>query len=141
MGRKQYLVFAALLLAGVGMFVGAGLIGRSDPPDAALRIPGVEGLIPERGDEVLQQQRLGIDLEPGYVVRSFTVSPDARCLEPVELVDFMNPTGGLNLYVYQPGEGLPVRALSPDDNCVKALIENIQRPGELHEVEWAFTVS
>ena len=141
MGRTQYLIFAALVLAGIGMFVGAGLIGRSNPPDAALRIPGVEELIPERGDEVLQQQRIGIDLEPGYVVRSFSVSPDARCLEPVELVDFVRPTDGVNLYVYQPDEGLPVRALSPDDNCVRVVIEDIQRPGELHEVQWEFTVS
>jgi hypothetical protein len=141
MGRKQYLIFTALLIAGIGMFVGAGLIGRSDPPDAALRIPGVEALIPERGDEVLQQQRLGIDLEPGFVVRSFTVSPDARCLDPVELIDFVRPTDGVNLYVYQPDEGLPVSALSPDNNCVHVVIEDIQRPGELHEVEWSFTVN
>lgn len=141
MGRKQYLIFAALLAAGIGMFVGVGLIGRSDPPDAALRIPGVEALIPGRGDEVLQQQAIGIDLEPGHVVRSFTVSPDARCLEPVELVDFVRPTDGVNLYVYQPADGLPVSALSPDDNCVRIVFENIQRPGELLEVEWAFTVS
>ena len=141
MGRRQYLIFAALLAAGIGMFVAVGVIGRSDPPDSALRIPGVEALIPERGDEVLQQQRIGIDLEPGYVVRSFTVSPDARCTEPVELVDFVRPTGGLNLYVYQPADGLPVSALSPDDNCVRIVFENIQRPGELQDVEWAFTVS
>lgn len=141
MGRKQYLIFAALLVAGIGMFVGAGLIGRSNPPDAALRIPGVEALIPGRGDEVLQQQQVGIDLEPGFIVRSFTISPDARCLEPVELVDQVRPTDGLNLYVYQPDEGKPVVALSPDDNCVHVVIEDIQRPGELHDVEWAFTVN
>lgn len=141
MGRKQYLIFAALILAGVGMFVSAGLIGRSDPPDAALRIPGVEALIPERGDEVLQQQRIGIDLEPSFVVRSFTVSPDARCLSPIELVDFVRPTDGINLYVYQPDEGKPVTALSPDDNCVRVVIEDIRRPGELADVEWTFTVS
>lgn len=141
MGRKQYLIFTALLLAGIGMFVGAGLIGRTNPPDAALRIPGVEELIPARGDEVLQQQRIGIDLEPGFVVRSFTVSPDARCLAPVELVDFVRPVDGVNLYVYQPDEGKPVTALSPDNNCVHVVIEDIQRPGELHDVEWAFTVS
>jgi hypothetical protein len=141
MGRKQYLIFAVLLVAGIGMFVGAGLIGRSDPPDAALRIPGVEALIPERGDEVLQQQQVGIDLEPGFVVRSFTISPDARCSAPVELVDFVRPTDGVNLYVYQPDEGKPVVALSPDDNCVHVVIEDIQRPGELTDVEWAFTVN
>ncbi len=141
MGRKQYLIFATLVIAGIGMFVGAGLIGRSNPPDAALRIPGVEALTPERGDEVLQQQQVSIDLEPGFVVRSFTISPDARCAAPVELVDFVRPTDGVNLYVYQPGEGKPVVSLSPDNNCVHVVIEDIQRPGELHDVEWTFTVN
>ncbi len=141
MGRKQYLIFAALIVAGVGMFVGAGVIGRSNPPDAALRTPGVEALIPERGDEVLQQQQVAIDLEPGYLVRSFTISPDARCGSPVEVVDFVRPTDGVNLWVYQPDEGKPVVSLSADNNCVHVVIENIQRPGELHEVEWAFTVN
>lgn len=141
MGRKQYLIFATLLLAGTGMFAGAFLIGRSDPPDAALRIPGVEALTPERGDEVLQQQQVAIDLEPSFLVRSFTISPDARCASPVEVVDFVQKTDGVNLYVYQPDEGKPVEALSPDNNCVHVIIEDIQRPGELHDVQWEFTVN
>ncbi|MEQ8840040.1 MAG: hypothetical protein RIB98_03590 [Acidimicrobiales bacterium] len=141
MGRRQYLIFFALMIAGIGMFVGAGLIGRTDPPDAALRIPGVEALTPERGDEVLQQQQVSIDLEPGFVVRSFAISPDAGCASPVELVDFVRPTDGVNLYVYQPDEGKPVAFLSPDDNCVRVVIEDIREPGELYDVEWAFTVS
>lgn len=141
MARKQRLIFSALVLAGIAMFVFAGMVGGSDPPDQALRTPGVEGLVPARGAEVPQQQQVGIDLEPGYVVRSFTISPNARCTDPVELVDFVRPTDGVNLYVYQPDPGKPVVALSPDDNCVKVTIEDIQRPGELATVEWAFTVN
>ena len=141
MGRKQQFVFTAMIVVGIGFFIAAGVIGRSNPPDAALRIPGVEELIPQRGDEVLQQQQVGIDLEPGFVVRSFTISPDARCTQPVEVIDHVRPTDGVNLYVYQPDEGKPITQLAPDANCVRVLIENIQRPGDLHEVEWAFTVS
>lgn len=141
MPRKQRLVFAALVVAGIGFFVAAGMIGRTDPPDAALRIPGVEGLTPERGDEVLQQQQVALDLEPGYVVRSFAISPDARCATPVEVVDFTQVTDGLNIYVYQPAEGKPVARLAPDTNCVHVMFEDLQRPGELLDVEWTFTVS
>ena len=141
MGRKQNLIFAALVLAGIGFITAAGLIGRTDSPDAALRTPGVEALIPERDSEVLQQQRVGIDLEPGWVVKSFTISPDARCLEPVELIDFITLTDGLQQFFYQPDEGKPVTALSPDNNCARVIIENVQRPGETEEVEWAFTVN
>lgn len=141
MGRKQYFVFAALLLAGVGMFGAIWLVRPSNPPDAALRIPGVEELIPARGDEVQQQNRVGIDLEPTFIVRSFSISPDARCLKPTELVEFVRPVDGVNLFVYQPDEGKPITQLWPDNNCVKVIIEDLQRPGETHEVQWVFTAS
>ncbi|MDG2028079.1 MAG: hypothetical protein P8J50_13310 [Acidimicrobiales bacterium] len=141
MGRKQQLIFTALLVAGVGMFIIAGLIGRTNPPDEATRIRGVEAIDPERFDEVLQQNRVAIDLEPGFVVRSFTVSPDAGCSAPVEVVDFTRITDGLNIWVYQPDEGKPISQLAPDDNCVRVVIEDIQRPGDTAEVEWTFTVN
>lgn len=141
MARKPKLIFAALLLVGIGFIAAAGVIGRSNPPDEALRVPGVEEIIPSRGAAVLQQQRVAIDLEPGYVVRSFSISPDATCSSPVEVVDFVRPTDGVNLFVYQPDEGKPVAALAADDNCVRVTIENIQQPGEIDTVEWAFTVN
>ena len=141
MGNRQRLIFAALVLGGIGMFVIAGLIGRSDPPDAALRVPGVESITPERGDEVLQQQRVGIDLEPGFVLRSLTISPNAGCQNGVEVVEFTEKLDGLEQYFYQPDEGKPITQLSQETNCVLARIENLQRPGDFSEVEWTFTVS
>ena len=73
-------VLALLFAIGISLFVAAGLIGNDNTPDTALSIPGVEGLIPGRGDEVLQPQRVGIDLEPGFRLVSLTISPDAPCL-------------------------------------------------------------
>ena len=70
-----------------------------------------------------------------------TISADARCTSPVEVVDFTQITGGLNIYVYQPDEGKPVSQLAPDTNCVHVTFEDLQRPGELLEVEWIFTVN
>lgn len=141
MGRRQKLIFAALLSAGVAMFVIAGVIGNDEAPDRALSIPGVEALIPQRGDEVLQQQRVGIDLEAGFRLVSLTISPDARCLLPIEVIGSTRRIEGLEQWVYQPREGLPVPALAPDQNCVVATIEDITRPGEFEEIEWVFTVS
>ncbi|MEZ5165291.1 MAG: hypothetical protein R2695_01930 [Acidimicrobiales bacterium] len=105
MGRRQKLVVIALLTAGVASFVAAALIGNDSPPDQALSIPGVEALVPARDAEVLQQQQVGIDLEPGFVVTSFAISPDGRCLRPVEIRDFLVLADGLQRYTYQPGEG------------------------------------
>lgn len=123
------------------MFAAAGLIGNDNAPDSALSTPGVEGLIPGRGDEVLQQQRVGIDLEPGFRLVSLTISPDARCLSPIEVTGSVRRVEGLEQYVYQPAGGLPVEALAPDQNCVLATIEEIARPGTFHEIEWVFTVA
>lgn len=140
-GRRQRLILTLLFTAGIALFVAAGLVGNDDTPDTALSTPGVEGLIPGRGDEVLQQQRVGIDLEPGFRLVGLTISPDARCQSPVDVFGSVRRVEGLEQWFYQPAEGLPVEALAPDQNCVKARIEQIARPGEIDEVEWVFTVS
>ena len=141
MPGRQRLIFAALVLAGIGLFVAAGLIGNDNSPDQALSTPGVEGLIPRRGDEVLRQQRVGMDLEPGFRLVSLTISPDARCRRPVEVISEVRRVEGLEQYVYQPAEGKLVEFLSPDQNCVIATIEEIAAPGRFSEVEWTFTVA
>ena len=141
MGQRQKLVFGALIVAGLALFVMAGLIGNDNSPDEALRTPGVEGLIPGRGDEVLQQQRVGIDLEPGFRLVSLTISPDARCASPVEVISDVQRVDGLVQYFFQPADGKILRALAPDQNCVIATIEDITRPGLFTEIQWVFTVN
>ena len=119
----------------------SGVIGNDDAPDQALSTPGVEALIPQRGDEVLQQHEVGIDLEPGFRLVSLTISPDAACRQPVEVISDVRRVEGLEQYVYQPGEGQIVEALSADQNCVVATIEEIAVPGRFSEIEWTFTVA
>ena len=119
----------------------AWLVPKGNPPDTALSVPGVEGLIPKRNDEVLQQQRVGIDLEPEYRLVEMTISADARCSRPVVVTEHVRRVEGLQQFVYQPSDGLPVEALAPDQNCVTATIERISLPGRFTDVEWVFTVS
>ena len=141
MGRRQQLIFIGLLTAGIAMFVIAAFVSDDDTPDVALGVPGVEQLIPQRGDEVLQQQNVGIDLEPGFRLVQLTISPDARCLAPVDVTSHVRRVESLQQFTYQPGGGLPVEALAPEQNCVIATIEEIARPGIFQEVEWVFTVN
>lgn len=141
MFRKQQLVFGFLIAIGIGLIVTAALINNDDEPDLALSIPGVEGLIPQRNDEVLQQQRVGIDLEPEYRLVEMTISADGGCTRPVDVTAHVRRVEGLQQFVYQPAAGLPVEALAPDENCVVATIEKISLPGQFAEVEWVFTVS
>ena len=123
------------------MIVLAVLVNKDGETESALSIPGVEGLIPERDDEVLQQQRVGIDLEPEYRLVEMTISPDARCARPVVVTDHVRRVEGLQQFIYQPAAGLPVEALAPDQNCVIATIEKISLPGRFQEIEWVFTVN
>ncbi|MEM9465696.1 MAG: hypothetical protein AAGA90_10005 [Actinomycetota bacterium] len=142
MPRRQKLIFAAFVLAGLSMFVGAGLIGNSGNDDqSVLNNPAVDALIPGRGDEVLQQQTVGIDLAPGYRLVRLTISPDATCGFPVDVTAQTRYVEGLQQYLYTPGEGLPVRALSAEGNCAKAVFEEIANPGNTEEIDWSFTVS
>lgn len=139
--RKQQLIFSFLIAAGFVFIVLAALVNKDSQPDVALGVPGVEALIPQRNDEVLQQQRVGIDLEPGYRLVKMTISPDARCSRPVEVTQHVRQVEGLQQFIYQPAAGLPVEALAPDQNCVVATIEEISAPGRFSDIQWVFTVN
>ncbi len=67
MPRRQKLVFAGLILAGFAMFVFAGLVSDGDGSDMSVsQNPAIDRIIPNRGDEVLQQQTGVIDRASGY---------------------------------------------------------------------------
>jgi len=139
--RKQQIIFGILVAAGIVLIASAALVNSGNQPDTALSVPGVEGLIPERDDEVLQQQRVGIDLEPGYRLVEMTISANARCTRPVDVTRQVRRVEGLQQFIYQPAAGLPVEALAPDQNCVNVTIEKISLPGRYSEIEWVFTVN
>ncbi|MDE0701254.1 MAG: hypothetical protein F4Y27_02735 [Acidimicrobiaceae bacterium] len=139
--RKQQIIFAILVATGIALIASAALVNSGNQPDTALSVSGVEGLIPERDDEVLQQQRVGIDLEPEYRLVEMTISANARCERPVEVTQYVRRVEGLQQFIYQPGPGLPVEALAPDQNCVSVTIEKISLPGRYSEIDWVFTVN
>ncbi len=140
--RRQKLIFATMVAAGIGFFVVAGLIGNGGDDDTSvLNNPAIDNLIPGRGDEVLQQQSVGIDLAPKYRLVSLTISPDARCTRPVDVTGETRYVEGLQQYIFTPGAGRLVEALSADFNCARAVFEEISQPGQVKEIEWAFTVN
>lgn len=124
------------------MFVIAGLIGNSGTDDISVaNNPAVDGLIPNRGDEVLQQQQVGIDLAAGYRLVRLTISPDAGCRFPVDVTAQTRYVEGLQQYIYTPNEGQLIEALAADDNCAVATFEEIAVPGQTETIDWSFTVS
>lgn len=142
MNKRQYAIFSLLTFLGIGMFVVAGLIGNSGGDDVSvLNNPGIDALIPNRGDEVLQQQPVGIDLAPGYQLVRLTISPNVNCQFPVDVTSQTRHVEGLQQYIYTPSEGQLVDALAADDNCVVAVFEEIARPGDTETIDWTFTVN
>ena len=88
MPRRQKLVLAGLILAGFAMFVFAGLVSDGDGSDMSVsQNPAIDRIIPNRGDEVLQQQTVGIDLASGYRLVRLTISPDEACRFPVDVAE------------------------------------------------------
>ncbi len=139
--RKQQIIFSLLVAIGVALIAVTALVDRGGQTDLALSIPGVEALIPERNDEVLQQQRVGIDLSPEYRLVEMTIAANSRCANGVAVTQHVRKVDGLQQFIFQPAAGLPVEALAPDQNCVTATIEKISAPGRFTDIEWSFTVN
>lgn len=124
------------------MFVVAGLIGNSGNDDqSVLNNPAVDALIPSRGDEVLQQQTVGIDLAAGYQLVRLTIAPDENCGFPVDVTAQTRYVEGLQQYLFSPGEGQLISALSADANCAIATFAEIANPTNTETIDWVFTVS
>lgn len=142
MTKRQYAIFSTLILVGIAMFVVAALIGNSGDDDISVsNNPGIDALIPNRGDEVLQQQPVGIDLAPGYRLVRLTISPNVNCQFPIDVTAQTRHVEGLQQYIYTPDEGRLIAALAADDNCAVAVFEEIARPGDTQTIDWTFTVS
>jgi len=139
---RTRVIFTLLLVAGLSMFVIVGLIGSGTTDDVSVsRNPAIDFLVPNRGDEVLQQSSVGIDLAPEYRLLSLVISPNPTCSGGIEVIDFVNELDGLNRYIYVPGSGKPISALSADDNCAVAIFEEASRPGSTQTIDWRFTVN
>ena len=134
---------AALLLFGILGFVVAALVGSGDDDSdrAATASPAVDRVIPNPGDEVLQQQQVGVVLDARYRLSSLVVFPSGQSSNGVDVTAEVNHVEGLNRFEFDPGEGRLIEALSPDTNCAVATFVLIARPEEADTVRWCFEVS
>jgi hypothetical protein len=99
--------------------------------------PGVQALIPERGSEILQQDRVGADLSPGY--------DGALAINGVEIPDAQLATDrreDLNYIVFQPGEGRVLEQLDAETNCAEVIVWRIADGPERASapLRWCFEV-
>ena len=134
---------AALALFGtVGLVVAAQVgSGDDDAGQAVTAGLAVDRVIPNPGDEVLQQQRVGVVLDARYRLTSMVILPSDNTTEGVDVTSEVEHMEGLNRFEFAPGEGRLIEALSPDTNCAIARFVLIARPDESDTVRWCFEVS
>lgn len=140
---RMRMIIAALAVAGLVGLTVAALVGTGGggAGDAVTAGPAVTRVIPEPGDEVLQQQRVGVVLDARYRLTALTVFPNDRYTGGVNVFVEVDEVEGLNMFEFAPGEGRLIEALSPDDNCVRATFVPIARPDESDTTQWCFSVS
>lgn len=136
----RFKIGAALLLAvATAAFVGAYLTLADSGEDPVLSSGGqdeyVEQLIPQRDNQVPQQQPLGIDLVTGWtgvLVVNGTEIPE----------DELDVTPELGLVQFTPGEGRTVEQLEGGRNCVTAIVWPLSegRAEGSRNVQWCFEV-
>lgn len=126
----------ALLLAALSAFVYAFTLGEGNT-DVAVTNDAVEQLVPPRGDQVLRQSEIGIDLKPGWTA--------ALVVNGVEIPeDQLRRVDAQNQVFFTAGPGKEFEELSAGTVTVTALV---WRPvdGETRDdadaVTWTFQVA
>lgn len=149
---RTKIVIVAVLAVAVGGFVLAGLQTDTDPEDGItisgddpeITQPtianGVEAIRPGRGTEVFAQERIELDLSPGWR-GELVLQPDsgAAIALPEDETEFTS----LNQVIYQPGEGKTIERLPSGRVCVRATIwDQVRgRPNTERVESWCFDVT
>ena len=142
MSIRLRLIIAALLVAGIGGFVAAGVLGNGSDGDVSISgNAAIDAIIPARGAEVLHQQTVGVDLAAPYRLTRIVISPTANPSTGIDVTAEVEERAGLNLFEFSPGEGKLIEALSPDTNCVFITYVEIARPADPAELDWCFEVA
>lgn len=135
-GRYRALVTLALVAAGAALLLGVRATQTGDDEQPEVRAGGgdvVERLIPERGDQVLRQTEIGIDLAPGHeatlIVNGQPIPDDELRRVPEQ-----------NQVFYRPGEGTTFPELPAGTSCVIAVVwHSADGPGvDDQTVRWCF---
>jgi len=145
MNRRGTVIVVVLATLGVAVLLAAVLlVGSSDDSSSAAAVTApdaIDRVIPAPGDEVLQQQRVGVVLGPRYRLTSMVIYPNDRFTGGINVTAEVAEVSGLNLFEFVPGENRLLESLSPDTNCARASYVLIARPSEPGgTVEWCFEV-
>ena len=131
----------ALLIVGLVVGIVALATATSRPSGDGGRSPllqsdisPVEALIPEENAEILRQDRVGVDLVPGWYAE-LTING-----VPIPTEE-LNSTESLGLYFFQAREGRAIEELPGDRNCATATLRPFADPQTMERVTWCFTAA
>jgi hypothetical protein len=126
------LVLPLLVLVAIGAVVVA--VQTSGGGGGAER-QGIRSLVPIAGAQILQQDRVGVVVEPGWDA-SLAINGIAI---PTEQLDKDLDLGQV---LYRPGPGKVIEALEPDRNCASARVwRRALGPGAATPRDWCFRAS
>lgn len=141
------MVVVVIALA-IAAFVAAGLSADTDNDDSVsvsgspaqrVDVEGVEALLPPENSQHLSQQKIGIDLEAGWLGQ-LTITPADGV--PIPIPDDELERSALAEVVFQPGPGKTLESIPSGRTCVTALIwDQVQGRENTERTEtWCFTV-
>ncbi len=134
------LLSALVVLAALGGIVYAcSEVDTDDDGDATVtgESSPIEVYVPADGNEILRQERFGVDLRPG-----FTGALQLNGVEiPLDEVDDDTLASTGELY-FTPGEGLTVERYEAGRNCATAVVWGVEESrADARTYSWCFNVT
>lgn len=132
----------------VGAFVAAGLTADADNDDSVsvsgapgqrVDVDGVQARLPPENSQHLSQQKIGIDLQSGWL-GELTITPSDGV--PIPIPNDQLERSALDELVFQPGPGKVLEAIPSGRTCVSARIwDQVQGRANTERTEsWCFNV-
>jgi hypothetical protein len=139
MPKKQRLIVSTLLALGLGVIIIGFMAGGGN--DVDITVDGVEeidAIIPEREASILQRDRVGIDLQEGYVAAlTFEINGQDVEIPSNQLDDTLQSLG---VYTFKPGEGKIIEQFPPTATCVRATYWPVEDRNDVAQIRWCFEV-
>ncbi len=125
------LVYVAVVVAAIGLFVLAGQLADTDSSPQSAAGGAIERLIPADNEETFQRNAVGVDLAPGWGLLSLEI-------DGIEIPeDQWEVTSELGLYRFVPGDGQVMDSLPPVRTVtITATVFPLADPQTTRSVSW-----
>jgi hypothetical protein len=134
---RRVVTIVLVLVGLVGVVFAFSLVdtGENDNEVVVNDTGPIEQLIPARDDEILRQEPVGVDLNPGWTgilqVNGVEIPEDQLDIEPA-----------LGQVLFLPAAGKAVERFEAGENCVTAVVWRVEETrADARNVDWCFNVT